>query len=225
MSYLIFDIETIGDSWDSLDKETQTYLLKYADTEEQQELIKTTLGLYPLTGEIVAIGLYDPEKDIRSVYLQAPDGSLEDRYEKEGVHYLVGTEAEILEKFWATIRKYSTFVTFNGRAFDCPYILMRSAFHKIKPTKNLIPYRYSDKEHVDLFDQLTFYNTTKKFNLDYFCKRFGIISPKSEGVTGLDVPALFEQGKYQQIAEYCMRDVIATGELFQIWKTYIKSPL
>jgi 3'-5' exonuclease len=225
MSHLIFDIETIGYSWDTLDPETQIYLLKYAETEEQQEIVKNTLGLYPLTGQIVAIGLYDPEKDIKSVYLQAPDGNLEERYEKEGVHYLVGTEAEILEKFWATIRKYSTFVTFNGRGFDCPYILMRSAVNRIKPTKNLIPYRYSDKEHVDLFDQLTFYNTTKKFNLDYFCKRFGIISPKSEGVTGLDVPALFNQGEYQQIAEYCMRDVIATGELFQIWQKYIKAPL
>lgn len=225
MSHLIFDIETIGDSWDDLDFETQKYLLKYSETEEQQELVKTTLGLYPLTGQIVAIGLYDPDKDIRSVYLQAPDGSLEERYEKDGVFYIVGTESEILEKFWATIRKYSTFVTFNGRAFDCPYILMRSAVHKIKPTKNLIPYRYSDKEHVDLFDQLTFYNTTKRFNLDYFCKRFGIISPKSEGVTGLDVPDLFNRGEYQIIAEYCMRDVIATGELFQIWRDYIKSPI
>ena len=225
MSYLVFDIETIGDNWYSLDPETQTYLLKYAETEEQQELVKTTLGLYPLTGQIVAIGLYDPDKDIKSVYLQAPKGNLEERYEKEGVHYLVGTEAEILEKFWATIRKYSTFITFNGRVFDCPYILMRSAVHKIKPTKNLIPYRYSDKEHIDLFDQLTFYNTTKRFNLDYFCKRFGIISPKSEGITGLDVPELFSKGEYQQIAEYCMRDVIATGELFQIWRDYIKSPI
>jgi DNA polymerase elongation subunit (family B) len=225
MSYLVFDIETIGDSWDTLDPETQIYLLKYAETEEQQELVKTTLGLYPLTGQIVAIGLYDPDKDIKSVYLQAPKGNLEERYEKEGVHYLVGTEAEILEKFWITIRKYSTFVTFNGRGFDCPYILMRSAVHKIKPTKNLIPYRYSDKEHIDLFDQLTFYNTTKKFNLDYFCKRFGIISPKSEGITGLDVPELFNKGEYQQIAEYCMRDVIATGELFQIWREYIKSTI
>lgn len=225
MSHLIFDIETIGDSWDNLDTETQMYLLKYAETEEQQELVKTTLGLYPLTGQIVAIGLYDPDKDIKSVYLQAPNGNLEERYEKDGVHYLVGTEAEILEKFWATIKKYNTFITFNGRSFDCPYILMRSAMHKIKPTKNLIPYRYSDKEHIDLFDQLTFYNTTKRFNLDYFCKRFGIISPKSEGITGLDVPELFNQGAYQQIADYCMRDVIATGELFQIWYDYIKSPL
>jgi DNA polymerase elongation subunit (family B) len=225
MSYLVFDIETIGDSWNDLDSETQKYLLKYTETEEQQEVVKTTLGLYPLTGQIVAIGLYDPEKDIKSVYLQAPDGNLEERYEKDGVHYLVGTEAEILEKFWATIRKYTTFVTFNGRNFDCPYILMRSAIHKIKPTKNLIPYRYSDKEHIDLFDQLTFYNTTKRFNLDYFCKRFGIISPKSEGVTGLDVPEMFQKGEYHQIAEYCMRDVIATGELFQIWQSYIKAPL
>ncbi|MEX0595415.1 MAG: ribonuclease H-like domain-containing protein [Candidatus Paceibacterota bacterium] len=223
MSYLVFDIETIGDNWDSLDTETQIYLLKYAETEEQQELVKNTLGLYPLTGQIVAIGLYDPDKDIKSVYLQAPNGNLEERYEKEGIHYLVGTESEILEKFWATIKKYNTFITFNGRGFDCPYILMRSAIHKIKPTKNLIPYRYSDKEHIDLFDQLTFYNSTKKFNLDYFCKRFGIISPKSEGITGLDVPELFNTGKYQQIAEYCMRDVIATGELFQIWREYIKS--
>lgn len=225
MSYLVFDIETVGDKWDSLDVDTQKYLLKYAENEEQQELVKTTLGLYPLTGQIVAIGLYDPDKDIKSVYLQAPNGKLEERYEKDGVHYLVGTEAEILEKFWATIRKYSTFITFNGRAFDCPYILMRSAIHRIKPTKNLIPYRYSDKEHIDLFDQLTFYNTTKRFNLDYFCKRFGIISPKSAGVTGLDVPELFTKEEYHTIAEYCMRDVVATGELFQIWRDYIKFPL
>jgi hypothetical protein len=100
---------------------------------------------------------------------------------------------------------------------------MRSAVHKIKPSKNLIPYRYSDKEHIDLFDQLTFYNTTRRFNLDYFCKRFGIKSPKSEGVTGLDVPQMFEDKQYHQIAEYCMRDVLATGELFRIWNTYIRT--
>jgi len=106
MSYLIFDIETIGDSWDNLDSETQTYLLKYADTPEKQEEVKATLGLYPLTGQIVAIGLYDPDKDIKSVYLQAPHGELEKRYEQEGVVYWIGTEAEILDRFWATIHKY-----------------------------------------------------------------------------------------------------------------------
>lgn len=225
MSYLVFDIETVGDDWGSLDTETQSYLLKYAETEEKQQEVRETLGLYPLTGQIVAIGLYDPVKDIRSVYFQAPDSDLQARYEKNGIYYITGTEADILEKFWATIKKYQTFITFNGRGFDCPYILMRSAVHKIRPTRNLNPYRYSDKEHIDLADQLTFYGTTKKFTLDYFCKRFGIVSPKSEGVTGLQVPQMFTDKRYQEIADYCLRDVVATGELFDIWNQYIRSTI
>lgn len=222
MSYLVFDIETVGADWDSLDTETQDYLLKYAENDEKKQEIRETLGFYPLTGQIVAIGLYDPEKNIQSVYFQDPNHEGDVRYEKDGVHYLVGTEQEILELFWATVRKYSTMVTFNGREFDCPYILLRSAVHRIKPTRNLMPYRYSDKEHVDLLDQMTFYRATRKFTLDYFCKRFGIVSPKAEGITGHDVPQMFADGRCKEIAEYCMRDVVATGDLLDIWKTYLK---
>lgn len=222
MSSLVFDLETIGTSWETLDEETQAYLTKFAETEEKREEIKNTLGFYPLTGEIVAIGLYDPDKDIKSVYFQAPESDLEHWYEDKGIHYIVGNEATILEKFWATIRKYTTFVTFNGREFDCPYVALRSAVHKVKPTRNLLPYRYSDKEHVDLLDQLTFYRATRKFTLDYYCKRFGITSPKTEGVTGHDVPDMFAQKRYHEIAEYCMRDVIATGDLYTLWRHYIK---
>ncbi len=223
MSYLVFDIETVGDSWETLDSGTQEYLLKYAETPEEQDTVKQTLGFHPLTGQIVAIGLYDPEKDIKSVYFQAPGADLPEKYEQNGIHYLVGSEQQILEKFWATVRKYQTFVTFNGREFDCPYVLMRSAIHRVAPTRNLMPYRYSDKEHVDLLDQLTFYRATRKFNLDYYCKRFGIVSPKEEGVTGLMVPEMYAEGKYHEIAEYCMRDVVATGELLQIWRDYLKT--
>jgi DNA polymerase elongation subunit (family B) len=221
MSYIVFDIETVGISWEELDVASQAYLLKFADTEDKQQEVKETLGFYPLTGEIVAIGLYDPDKDIRSVYFQAPNYTGEARFQKDGVHYIIGSESEILELFWATVRKYSTFITFNGREFDCPYIMMRSAVHRIQPTRNLMPYRYADKEHVDLLDQLTFYRATRKFTLDYFCKRFGIVSPKEEGVTGQEVPQMYHDERYLEIAEYCMRDVVATGELFQIWKDYI----
>ena len=222
MSYLVFDIETVGADWDSLDTETQEYLLKYAENDEKRQEIKETLGFYPLTGQIVAIGLYDPEKNIQSVYYQDPTHQGDSRFEKDGVHYLVGTEQEILELFWATVRKYTTMVTFNGREFDCPYILLRSAVHRVKPTRNLMPYRYSDKEHVDLLDQLTFYRATRKFTLDYFCKRFGIISPKAAGITGQDVPQMYADGRSREIAEYCMRDVVATGDLLEIWRTYLK---
>jgi len=223
MGHLVFDIETVGVDWETLDETTRDYLLKFAETEEEQQEVREKVGLYPLTGEIVAIGLHDPEQDIQSVFFQAPESELPEHYEEEGVHYFVGDEQKILDKFWASIRKYKTYVTFNGREFDNPYIMLRSAANRVSCQRNLVPYRFSVAEHIDLLDQLTFYRATRKFTMDYYCKRFGITSPKEEGVTGLDVPQLYENGDYQKIAEYCMRDVLATSELFQVWQKYVRT--
>ena len=94
---------------------------------------------------------------------------------------------EILEKFWNTVKSYREIITFNGRGFDCPFILIRSAVHKIKPTKDLMPNRYNGT-HIDLLDQLTFYGASRRrFSLDMWCKTFGIKSPKEEGITGYDI--------------------------------------
>ena len=40
----------------------------------------------------------------------------------------------------------------------------------------------------------------------------------ANGVTGMDVKDLMEAGKYREIAEYCLRDVKATVDLYKIWK-------
>jgi len=47
---------------------------------------------------------------------------------------------------------------------------------------------------------------------------FGIDSPKAEGVTGMDVNDLMAAGRYKEIAEYCVRDVVATTRLYEIWR-------
>jgi hypothetical protein len=91
----------------------------------------------------------------------------------------------------------------------------------IQATKNLVPYRYSTEKHCDLLEQLTFYGTVRKFNLDFYCKAFGIKSPKSEGVTGLELGKLWNEGKYREIATYCAGDVIATAELFKRWNEFL----
>ena len=73
-------------------------------------------------------------------------------------------------------------------------------------------------------EQLTFYGVSgrdgaaRRFNLDFYCKAFGIESPKSHGVTGMDVDRLVAEGRFREIAEYCLRDVKATVLLYQIWK-------
>jgi len=221
MTHVVIDIETLGYPFDSFDKTQQEYLLKFAGTEEERADAILKLSLYPMTAQIIAIALLNPETDRGKVLFQSkppintqsPDGTIQ---------FISGTEDEILQHFWQDIPKYSQFITFNGRGFDCPFIMLRSAIRRIKPTRNLMPYRYDSSVHCDLLDQFTFYGASRKFSLDFVCKSFGIESPKSHGVTGLDLGRLSAEGKHMEIAEYCLGDVKATAELFRRWDEYLK---
>jgi len=221
MKRIIFDIETIGKDFDTLDENIQNYLLQWADTEEKEEEIKERLGLSPVTGEIVAIGLLDPDTMKGKVYFQAPEDEPFLPFEEDGIWYETGTEEEILIKFWNDVKDCDQIITFNGRSFDCPFILIRSALYKIKPSRELMPNRYNNS-HTDLLDQLTFFGATRKYRLDIWCRFFGIKSPKEEGITGLNIKDLFQQGQYIEIARYCARDLIATKQLFDYWDRYIR---
>jgi|Deesub1362A_J573_1020465.scaffolds.fasta_scaffold00395_10 hypothetical protein len=221
MSRLILDIETIGRDIDSFDEASRDYLLRWADTEEEIQQVEDSLSFYPLTGEIIAIGLLNPDTNKGVVYFQTPGAEPALPFEEEGIRFETGTEKEILEKFWQTIKSYDEVVTFNGRGFDCPFILIRSAVHKLKPTKELMPNRYSDS-HIDLLERLTFYGAfRRRFSLDMWCKTFGIQSPKTE-FTGYEVKELFKEGRYLEIARYCVGDLRATKELLNYWESYIK---
>ena len=223
MARILFDIETAGKDFDSLEPAVQNYLLKWAETEEDKKDVKDSLSFYPLTAEIVAIGMYDPDKCKGSVFFQNNASPLLP-FEEEGVTYENGTEQEIIQRFWETIKGYNQFVTFNGRGFDCPFIMVRSAVHKIKPLRDLMPNRYGDA-HIDLFDQLTFFGASRrKFSLDMWCRAFGIKSPKAEGITGYEVKDLYNSGRHLDIAHYCAGDLKATAELFAVWENYIRMP-
>jgi DNA polymerase elongation subunit (family B) len=221
MSRVILDVETVGKDFESLDRATQEYLLRYAETEDEKEEIKDRLSFYPLTAEIVTIGLLDPDLNKGFAFFQNTGDPLLP-FEEENIRYETGTEAEILRKFWGIIQRYEKIVTFNGRSFDCPFLLIRSAIHKIKPTRELMPNRYSEA-HIDLFDQLTFFGASRRrFSLDMWCRAFGIKSPKESGITGYEVKDLFKTGKYIEIARYCVGDLWATKELFTCWENYIR---
>ncbi len=223
MSRIIVDIETVGKDFASLDKETQEYLLRWAETEDKVQEVKESLSFYPLTGEVVAIGMLNPDTGKGAVYFQTPNDALLP-FEEEGIHFETGAEKDILRKFWEEIKGYDQIITFNGRSFDGPFILIRSAVHRIKPTRDLMPNRYH-ASHIDLLDQLTFYGASRrKFSLDMWCRTFGIISPKSGGITGYDVKDLYTSGRYIDLAKYCLGDLRATKELFTRWEQYIRFP-
>ncbi|MBI3195495.1 MAG: ribonuclease H-like domain-containing protein [Ignavibacteriae bacterium] len=220
MTRVVFDIETIALPFDSFDAVQQEYLVKNSTNDEEREAEIEKLSIYPLTAQVLAIGMLNPDTKAGKVFYQANEK--EQFLSEDGkIEYVSGDEREILSSFWETIAKYDQFITFNGRSFDCPFIMLRTGILGIAPTRNLNPYRYDTKIHCDLLEQLTFYNATRKFNLDFYCKSFGIKSPKSEGFSGGDVGKLFQEGRYREIALYCAGDVQATAELFHRWNEFL----
>lgn len=220
MNRVVFDIETLGFPLEDFDEQQQEYLLKFAKTGEERIEAIQRLNLLPFTARIIAIGMLNPDTQQGKVFYQAPKE--EPFFSDDGmVEFISGDEREILEQFWKTVSHYAQFITFNGRTFDCPFLMLRSAVLGIKPTRNLLPYRYSANESCDLMEQLTFYGAFRKFNLDFYCKSFGIKSPKSEGITGLDLGPLFHAGRYKEIAQYCLGDIKATAELFHRWQNLL----
>lgn len=232
MATLVFDIETSAVPLDSFDESSQEYLMRPANnlpTSEEQEAKREELtrmmNLWPFTAQVVCIAMINAETLRGQVIFIADDFESNTR-DVTGVDFTpVMDEVELLNQFWAVAKHYDKVVTFNGRQFDVPFLYLRSAQLDVPITrKNWLGYRFATEPHCDLAEQLTFYNVSgrsgaaRRFNLDFYCRIFGVDSPKSHGVTGMDVNQLMEEERYGEIAEYCLRDVFATVKLFDIWK-------
>ena len=218
MKKLVIDIETVGTPWEEHDPYVREYLMK-GQTEDGAEETKRAGGLSPFRGRIVAIGVINIE-DGRSCALYEVPGQTDVRAEKVGLRtYISGTEKQILEKFWDWFDADARFITFNGRQFDGPFLMLRSAVNGVIPKRDLVGYRYQMHPNCDLREALNFHGTTNsrqsKFNLDLACKTFGIATSKSEGMDGRAVESFYRAGRHREIADYCLEDVRATMELYE----------
>jgi DNA polymerase elongation subunit (family B) len=238
--YLVFDIETSPLEWESFADSQKEYLLRNLETQEEIDKRKADLGLSPFTAQIICIGLYfvevenDEEKNSKAVAYAINntfDNEMEESITIDDVQINIVSEYKALDKFWRILSKYPQIhlVSFNGRNFDAPFLMLRSALLGIRPSKNLMEgTKFNYKLHTDLLDEFTFYqptyyfSATKRFNLDFYTRAFGIESPKSQGIDGSNVTEYFREGKLTEIALYCIRDVKATWELFKKWKKILK---
>lgn len=218
MKKLVIDIETVGFPWDEQDPYVREYLIKGLSDGEAEEARRAG-GLSPFRGMIVAIGVINID-DGRSCALYEVPGQKELRVEKSGMRtYISGSEKQILEKFWDFFVSDSRFITFNGRQFDGPFLMIRSAINGIVPKRDLVGYRYGFHPNCDLREALNFFGTTNsrqfKFNLDLACKSFGVETSKSEGVDGRSVETWYRAGRHRELADYCLEDVRATAQLYE----------
>jgi len=231
MAKFVFDIETSALPLETFDEVQQEYLFRDANkipdesqrATRQAEILQL-FNLWPLTARVVCIAMLNVDTSRGQVLFIAEDYET-DQADNKNVKFIPCVdEAELLTSFWEVAKHYEGVVTFNGRGFDVPFIYLRSALLNTPISrKDWLGYRFQTEPHCDLAEQLTFYNggrdgASRRFNLDFYCKVFGIESPKSHGVTGMDVNRLLAEGRYHEIAEYCLRDVQATMLLYHIWR-------
>jgi DNA polymerase elongation subunit (family B) len=232
MAKLVFDIETSALPLERFDEAQQEYLFRECQRIPEEAAraarhaeIRQQCSLWPFTAQVVCIAMLNAETARGKVLFTAEDHD-EPAGESGPVEFVPCVdEAELLTEFWEVARHYDTIVTFNGRGFDVPFVYLRSALLNVPITrKNWLGYRFQTDPHCDLAEQLTFYGVSgrdgaaRRFNLYFYCKAFGIESPKSHGVTGMDIGSLLAEGRFREIAEYCLRDVKATVLLYQVWK-------
>lgn len=208
----------MGFPWEDLHPDVQDYLLRRAQDQEEVQEVKDRLGLEPGTGKVVAIGMWLPGEDRGSVLVEGPsegwiDGEGASGF-PAGSRIFRGTEAEILSEFWSVLeRNVGQIITYNGRTFDGPFLMIRSAILGVKPTRNLVPYRFSFKEHCDLAEVLSFFGARRMKTFLFWCRQFGIDSPK-DSMSGHQVAEAYRQGDIDGIARYSLEDARATAQLY-----------
>jgi DNA polymerase elongation subunit (family B) len=232
MATLVFDIETSALPNETFDEAQLEYLFRDCnrlqegpEREARRGEIQQQFNLWPLTARVICIAMLNAET-FRGQALYLAEDYEPDAAEGGPVEFVpCMDEMELLTAFWDVAKHYDGVVTFNGRGFDVPFIYLRSAILNVPITrKDWLGYRYQTTPHCDLAEQFTFYTVSgrdgaaRRFNLDFYCKTFGIESPKSQGISGADMNELMAQGRYREIAEYCLRDVHATVLLHQVWK-------
>lgn len=232
---LVFDLEFVGEDFDTFDDVTKHDLAKNLPDKEleptryqvEYEAMKNKLVFSPLTGKIITIGVYDPDNEKGAVYYDTEGTDTEER-EEDGIKYVPMTEPEMLTKFWALAEVHDEFITFFGRRSDVPYMMIRSAIHGIRPTRDLTSNRYNNlgapsATHYDVSELLTFNGLAMyKGSLHRWCRAFGIETPKTDDMGGDKVGQAFKDGKYFDIAKYNSLDLKSTAALYAYWERYFK---
>ncbi|MEZ6015778.1 MAG: ribonuclease H-like domain-containing protein [Planctomycetota bacterium] len=236
---LVYDIEVAGYPWEEVDEITRGYLLAREKDADRRAAVPDRTGLYPGLGRVVAIGIWLVEANRGLLLLEGDEDDRDQAHEDDaarraepgfGEHdwakvpdskIFRGDERALLSKFWDIVtsankaRRAPRLVTYNGRSYDGPMLMIRSAQLGVPARRDLVGYRYDISEHCDLMDALDFHGSRwPSYSLDYWCRRFDVESPKGS-IDGSQVARAYRDGRIEDIGEYCLRDVRATAALYR----------
>lgn len=134
-------------------------------------------------------------------------------------------EAALIQAFYRTIEKYTPqLVSWNGGGFDLPVLHYRALVHGVPASRywdlgeddrefkwNNYISRYHSR-HTDLMDLLAMYQARANAPLDALAKLCGF--PGKLGMDGGQVWQAFQEGRIDEIRNYCETDVVNTYLLY-----------
>ena len=130
-------------------------------------------------------------------------------------------EAQIIQRFYDGIEKFTPqIVSWNGGGFDLPVLHYRGLIHHVAAPRywdqgeddrdfkwNNYISRYHSR-HLDLMDLLAMYQPRANAPLDELAKLMGL--PGKLGMDGGAVWAAWQDGRIDEIRDYCETDVVNT---------------
>jgi predicted PolB exonuclease-like 3'-5' exonuclease len=130
-------------------------------------------------------------------------------------------EPRLIQDFYRIVERYTPqLVSWNGGGFDLPVLNYRALIHGINAARfwemgdedrdfkwNNYLSRYHTR-HLDLMDHLAMHTGRANAPLDDLAKLCGF--PGKMGVDGSQVWSLYQEGRLQEIRDYCETDVVNT---------------
>jgi 3'-5' exonuclease len=132
-------------------------------------------------------------------------------------------ELQLLTDWRGTVEKLQPeLVTWNGRRFDLPVLMLRSLRYGISHDyyyqERDFRYRFSEDRHLDLADAMGDYGAFREpLSLDGMSKLIGLPG-KYGDLHGSDVEAAFHAGRLEEIRNYCLADAAQTAFHFLRWR-------
>lgn len=210
---IVFDIETVNfpvDQYSEVQKEHVKKKLDQAiarnpdlDARAEEGKIK---GTDPYLSRVVCIGMFFPDTGRKLAIIN-------------------DDEKVLLENFWKEIRTENLFISYNGVKFDVPYLIKRSIKHGVACSNpEFLKYTIYNPlpPHFDVMLQLC--GKESFYSLKMACDFFDVPSPKEGAVSSSNVTEAYYSGRIEQIAEYCLRDIESTFQLYLKLKPFVFVP-
>jgi predicted PolB exonuclease-like 3'-5' exonuclease len=131
-------------------------------------------------------------------------------------------ECALLARFAGTLDKLRpTLVTWNGRAYDLPVLMLRSLRYGIRHPgyyqSRDMRYRFTEDGHCDLMDAMSDYGASRALGLDGMAKLVGLPG-KIGTLDGAAVGEAYAAGRLGEITTYCLGDAVSTAFLWLRWQ-------